>query len=98
VYNEELHNLYASLNIIRAMKSRRIRCADHVARRGGREICTKLWSENLKGRELGRQRHIWEDNIRTDVRELGWEGVDWIHLDGNQWWDLVNTVTNFRVS
>jgi hypothetical protein len=40
---------------------------------------TIFWLENLKGRQLGRPRHKWED-IRMDLRETGWEGVDWIHL------------------
>jgi len=40
---------------------------------------TKLWSENAK-RPLGRPRRRWEDNIRVDLREIGWEGVDWMHL------------------
>jgi hypothetical protein len=35
----------------------------------------------LEGRRpLGRPRHKWEDNIRRDLTEIGWEGVDWIHL------------------
>jgi hypothetical protein len=40
-----------------------------------------------------------EDNIRMGVREIGLEGVDWIHLaqDGDQWRDFVNTVMNLRV-
>jgi hypothetical protein len=45
---------------------------------------------------LGRPKRIWENNIRKDLRETGWEGVDWVHLaqDREQWQDLVNTVTN----
>jgi hypothetical protein len=37
-----------------------------------------------------------EDNIRIDLREIGWEGVDWIHLsqDRDHWWALVNVVMN----
>jgi len=31
-------------------------------------------------RQLGRPRHRWEDNIRMDLREIGWERMDWIHL------------------
>jgi hypothetical protein len=31
-------------------------------------------------RPLGRPRHRWEDSIRIDLREIGWEGVDWLHL------------------
>jgi hypothetical protein len=50
-------------------------------------------------RPLRRFRHRWEDNIRMDRREIGWEGVDWIHLvqDRNQLRALVSTVMNFRV-
>jgi hypothetical protein len=55
--------------------------------------------ENLKGRELGRPRRIWEDNIRMDLREIGWEDVDWIHLAQvkGQWRAVVNTAMNLRV-
>jgi hypothetical protein len=43
---------------------------------------------------------MWEDNIKIDLRELGWGDMDWIHLaqDGNQWRALVNAVINVRVS
>jgi hypothetical protein len=40
----------------------------------------KFWLENLKGRAIGRPRHRWEDNIRMDLREIGWEVVVWMHL------------------
>jgi len=42
-------------------------------------------------RALGRRRRRWEDNIRMDLMEIVWEGVDWIHLaqDRDQWWVLV---------
>jgi hypothetical protein len=51
-------------------------------------------------RPFGRTRHKWEDNIRMDLREIGWEIVDWMHLaqDGDQWWALVNMVMNLWVS
>jgi hypothetical protein len=50
-------------------------------------------------RLLGRPRHRWEDNIKMDLREIGWEGVNWMHLaqDRDQWWVLVNIVTNLWV-
>jgi len=41
---------------------------------------TSFWSENLKEEPLGRSRRRWEDNVKMDLREIGWEGVDWIHL------------------
>jgi len=48
---------------------------------------------------LGRHRCRWEDNIRINLREIGWEGVDWMHLaqDKDQWQDLVCTVVNLWV-
>jgi hypothetical protein len=50
-------------------------------------------------RPLGRPRRRWVDNIIMDLRELGWDGVDWIDLaqDRDQWRALVKTVMNFRV-
>jgi hypothetical protein len=50
-------------------------------------------------RPLGRPRPRWEDNIRMDLREIGWGGMDWIDLaqDRDQWTALVNTVMNHRV-
>jgi hypothetical protein len=47
-------------------------------------------------RPFGRPRHQWEDNIKMDLREIGWEGVDWIHLaqDRDQWLTLVNMIMN----
>jgi len=50
-------------------------------------------------RTLGRLRRRWGGNIRRDLREKGWEGVDWIHMtqDSDQWRDPANTVMNLRV-
>jgi hypothetical protein len=50
-------------------------------------------------RSLGRLRRKWADNIKIDLREIGWDGVDWIELaqDRYQWRTLVNTVMNLRV-
>jgi hypothetical protein len=50
-------------------------------------------------RPLGRPRRRWENNIRMDLRDIGWGGMDWIDLaqDRDQWRALVNTVTNLRV-
>jgi hypothetical protein len=52
-----------------------------------------------ENRPLGRPRRRWEDNIRMDLREKGWGGIDWIDLaqDREQWRALVNTVMNLRV-
>jgi hypothetical protein len=48
---------------------------------------------------LERPRRRWEDNIKMDLREVGWEGMDWINLatDRDRWWDVVYTVMNIRV-
>jgi hypothetical protein len=50
-------------------------------------------------RPLGRPRRRWVDNSKMDLREVGWEGMDWIDLAQNrdQWRALVNTVMNLRV-
>jgi hypothetical protein len=50
-------------------------------------------------RPLGRPRRRWVDNIKMDLREIGWDGMDWIDLarDRDQWRALVNTVMNLRV-
>jgi hypothetical protein len=50
-------------------------------------------------RPLGRPRPRWVDNIKLDLREIRWDGMDWIDLaqDRDQWRDLVNTVMNLRV-
>jgi hypothetical protein len=50
-------------------------------------------------RPLERPRRRWVDNIKMDVREIGWDGVDWIDMaqDRDQWRALVNTALNFRV-
>jgi hypothetical protein len=53
----------------------------------------------IKKRPLGRPRRRWVDNIKMDLREIGWEGMDWIDLaqDRDQWRALVNAVMNLRV-
>jgi hypothetical protein len=50
-------------------------------------------------RSLGRPRSRWADNIKMDLTEIGWDGIDWIDLpqDMDQWRALVNTVINLRV-
>jgi hypothetical protein len=50
-------------------------------------------------RQLGRSRRRWMDSIKIDLRERGWDGIDWIDLvaDREQWRVLVSTVMNLRV-
>jgi hypothetical protein len=101
LYNKELHDLYSSPSIIRIIKSRRMRKrAGLVARMGENRNAYWLLVGKPQGRRpLVRSRHIWVDNIRMDLGEVGWGDVDWIGLtqDRNRWRALVNTVLNLRV-
>jgi hypothetical protein len=100
VYNEELHGLYSSPSIIRVIKARRMRWAGHVARMGEVRAAYNILVGRPEGRKpLARPRHRWEDNIRMDLREIGFGDVDWIHLaqDRDRWRAVVNTVMNLRV-
>jgi hypothetical protein len=58
-----------------------------------------LVGKTERKRPLGRPRRRWVDNIKMDLREVGWGGRDWIELaqDRDQWRALVNTVMNLRV-
>jgi hypothetical protein len=64
-----------------------------------RRACGLLVGKPKGKRPLGRPRRIWEDNIRMDLREIGWEGVDWMHVaqDSDQGRAVVNTVINPRI-
>jgi hypothetical protein len=100
LHNEELHNLYSSPNIIGMTRSRRMRWAGHVARMGETKNAYRILVGKPEGkRPLGRPRRRWVDNIKMDLGEIGWDGMDWIKLaqDRDQWRALVNTVTNLRV-
>jgi hypothetical protein len=60
----------------------------------------KIFVEEPEGkRPFGRPRRRWVDNIKMDIKEMGWEDVDWIHViqDRAQWWTVVNTGMNLRV-
>jgi hypothetical protein len=60
----------------------------------------RLLVEKSQGkRPLGRPRRRWVDNIKRDLGEVGWGGVDWIGLaqDRNSWRALVNSVLNLLV-
>jgi hypothetical protein len=87
LHNEELRNLYSSPDIIRQVKSRRIRWAGHVARVGGENKVYKVLVGNPEiKRPLGRPRHRWEIWIRIDLREICLGGVDWIGLAQDRDW------------
>jgi hypothetical protein len=99
-HNDELHNLYFSPNIVRVIKSRRMRWAAHVARmEEGRDICRILDGRPEGKRRLGGPRRRWEYNIKMDLREIGIGGTNWIRLAQNRvlWRAFVNTVMNLRV-
>jgi len=65
---------------------------------GDKNVCKTLVGKSEGKRTFGRPRCTWEDNIRMDLKEMGWKGVDWMNLvqDRGQIW-LVNTVKKFRV-
>jgi hypothetical protein len=73
LHNGELHSLYSSPNIVRVVKSRRMRWAGHVARMGERCYRVLVWRPKGK-RPLRRPRHRWEDNIKMDIREIRIDG------------------------
>jgi hypothetical protein len=99
LHNEELHGLYSSPSIIRVIKARRLRWAGHVVRMGEVRGAYNILIGRPEGRRpLGRPRRRWENNIKMDLREIGFGDVDWIHLaeDRDRWRALVNTVMSCR--
>jgi hypothetical protein len=94
LHNEELNNLHASPNIIMTPESRSMRWAEHIARvEQMRNAYNILVGMPERKKLLGRSRRRWEDNIRVDLMEMGWEFVDWLHLaqGKDQWRALVST-------
>jgi hypothetical protein len=100
LHNEELHDLYSLPNIVRVIKSRRLKWAGHVVRMGEERGVSKVLVGKPEGKSpLGRPTRRWEDNIRMDLQEMGCGGMDWIGLaqDRNRWRAIVNAVMNLRV-
>jgi hypothetical protein len=96
---EVAHNLHSSSNIIRQIKSRRMRWAAHVAHMGEERRVYKVLVGKPEGkRALGRPRYIWEDGVRMDFAEIGWGSMVWIRLahDRDRWLAVVN-VLNLQV-
>ena len=100
MHNEELNDLYSSSNIVRVIKSRRMRWAGHVACMGEeRGACRVLVGKPEGKRPLGRPRCRWVDNISMDLQEVGCGYMDWIGLaqDRDGWQTLISAVMNLRV-
>ena len=100
LHNEELNDLYSLPNIVRVVKSRRMRWAGRVAHMGeDRGVHRVLVGKPEGKRPLGKPRHRWEDNIKMDLQEVGGARGDLMELaqDRDEWRALVGTVRNFRI-
>jgi hypothetical protein len=81
VRNEEILNLYSSPNILRMIKSRRMRWTEHVEHMGQKSSAYRILLGKAEGkRQIGRPRRRWENNIKMHYREVGWGVMDWIGL------------------
>ena len=92
--------MYSSPNIVRMIKLRRNSWAGPVARIGEKRGVYRVLLGKPEGkRVLGRPKRRWEDNIKTDLQEVGFWGMDWIELDQDRdsWRALMNAVMNIRV-
>jgi hypothetical protein len=92
LHNEELHNFYTSPSTIRMIKSMGMKWAGHVAHTGITGMHMDFGGKARK-RRLVRPRGRWEDNVKIDLRGIGWGGIDCIHMaqDRDQWRALANT-------
>jgi hypothetical protein len=100
LHNDKLHSLYSSPNIVRVIKSGRMRSVGHVAGMGeGRGVYRVLVGRPEGKRPMGRPRRRWEDKTKMHLREIRIDGANWIRLaqDRVQWRAIVNTVMNLRV-
>jgi hypothetical protein len=81
LHNDKIYSLYSLPDIVRVIKSRRMRWMGHVAFMGeGRGVYRALVRRPKGKRPLGRPRHRWEDNIKMDFREIWIDRVKWIQL------------------
>ena len=100
LHNEELHSVYRSPNIVRVIKSRRLRWAGHVARMKEGSSAFKIVTGKPTGkRPLGRPMRRWKDNSRMDLEEIVVNAGNWVDSaqDRNYWRALVNAALNLRV-
>ena len=97
---KQLDKNYRSPNIVRVIKSRRLRWAGHVARMEESGSAFKILTGKPTGkRPLGRPRRRWEDTIRMDLEEIGISTGNWVDSpqDRDYWGALVNVALNLRV-
>ncbi|KAJ4431551.1 hypothetical protein ANN_20150 [Periplaneta americana] len=100
LHNAELHALYSSPDIIRNIKSRRLRWVGHEARMGESRNAYRVLVGRPEGKKsLGRPRRRWEDNIKMDLREVEYDDIDWINIaqDRDRWRAYVRAAMNLRV-
>jgi len=100
LHNEELNDLYFLPNIVRVIKSRRMKWVGHVARMMEERGVYRILVGKPEGkRPLGRTGRRWEDNIKMDLQEVGCGDTDWIELaqDRDRWRALVNAAMNLPV-
>jgi len=100
LHHEERSDLYCLPNIVRVVKSRRMKWEGHVARMGqGRGVHRVLVGKPEVKRPFGRPRRRWENNIKMDLQEVRGGCGDWMGLaqDRDRWRALVSTVMNIRV-
>jgi hypothetical protein len=97
LHNEELYGMYSLPNIVRVIKSRRLRWAGYVACMGeGRGVYRVMVGKSEGKRPLGRPRRRWEDNVKMDLQDVGCGCEEWIGLarDRDMWRALVSAVRN----
>jgi hypothetical protein len=100
LHNEELHNICCSPGVIRIIKSRRMALGTEYGTHGENMNVYRILVGTPEGKiPLRRYRYKWGDNIKMDLREIGWGGVEWSRLlqDRDQWRAPVNSVMNLRV-
>jgi hypothetical protein len=85
IHNEELNDLFSLLNIVRVIKSRRMRWAEHVTWTDDESVMYRVLVGKPEGkRPLDRRSNRWEDNMRMDLLELDvgvWIGLGWLRKD-----------------
>jgi hypothetical protein len=100
LHTEKFNDLYCSSNVVRVIKSRRMRWAGHVERMGARRSVYRVLVGKPEGkRPFGRPRRRWENNIKMEFQDVRCGGTDGIDLsqDRNRWRAVVNAVISLRV-